>query len=113
LFNGASGSKLLRKCLGPSAPTMLLLVALFNGASGSKLLRKCLGPSAPTMLLLVALFNGASGSKLLRNFGEVPKRSNGSGCDERSVPEKSGMEKRVNSGEPLTENMLRGILSQA
>jgi len=29
----------------PSAPTMLLLVALFNGASGSNLLCKFEGPS--------------------------------------------------------------------
>jgi predicted DNA-binding protein YlxM (UPF0122 family) len=37
----------------------------------------------------------------IEECGEVPKRSNGSGCEERSVSKKFGMEKRVNSGEPL------------
>lgn len=35
-------------------------------------------------------------------LGEVPKRSNGPDCGERSVSKKFEMEKRVNSGEPLT-----------
>ena len=41
----------------------------------------------------------------LYNFGEVPKWPNGSDCEKRSVPEKSGMEKRVNSGEPLKQKL--------
>ena len=35
------------------------------------LLHKILGPSAPTMLLFVALFNGASGSNLFHKFGRL------------------------------------------
>jgi len=35
--------------------------------------------------------------------GEVPERSNGPDCVERSVLKKFRMEKRVNSGEPLTQ----------
>ena len=37
--------------------------------------------------------------------GEVPKRPNGPDCEERSVPKKFGMEKRVNSGEPLKKKL--------
>ncbi len=39
----------------------------------------------------------------IEECGEVPKRSNGSDCGERSVSKKFEMEKRVNSGEPLTQ----------
>lgn len=39
----------------------------------------------------------------IEECGEVPKRPNGSGCEERSVSKKFEMEKRVNSGEPFAQ----------
>lgn len=40
----------------------------------------------------------------IKECGEVPERPNGPDCVERSVLKKFGMEKRVNSGEPLYLN---------
>ena len=41
----------------------------------------------------------------IEECGEVPKWPNGSDCGERSVSKKFGMEKRVNSGEPLKNKL--------